>query len=818
MFEQLAKAEKLKKAKKVFIESVSIDGDWQGTARHAFNIRDGIQWSKEELEIMQEEMRPALTFNMVKSSVDLIMGMNEDNKIRYRVSPTEPSDAFLAEVLNDIVDWVYEDKDFDDEEGDALESATICGRGFVATDFLPDPKRFGEILMSLVHVPVHEIHFDPAARRRNLDDASYICWDRWLPVEDFKMRYPKVKGKDLKEIVEFSKSWGMDGVDEHGQTPVDPFEIPADTDADSSDYDQPMDLSYYDKSKQMIRVVHMEYWEVFDRYYVWNPEAKVWEEAPEKPTKAVKAAFLEEFEQEMAIEVVKDKHVKWMHFTGDHILFDDVSPLPYEGFSIVNMFAFTDISKRTMNHFGIVRGMIDPQKEINKRWSQALNMLNNQVQPGVFAEIDSFVDELQAKQSMKEPGGITYLNAGALSSGMIQERNLPTFPNAPMQMEQYSQDILRKITGINPDLLGQDRGRQEPGVVIRLRQQQGITLLKPLFRNFNLLKKGVFQRMLSVIVKYMPDEQILRILGESDRYQIDPNTGVITDKATKMQADLRNVRDLGYNVKSEQSPGNMTLRMLELSALMEMQQAGFPVDPLQVIEKMELPASEKARWTQYIQQQQEAQAKAAEEEKQTAIQLEQAKLGVQKEKNSLDFILGSAKIDQMESKDDKKMQMDVARLDLDQRKSVAEFALGLIQALNQTKVEELKIEQEEQKIAQERAKEGPEALKTVQAGLKIGQEVMKIEQTKADLLAQLADLEAQEEQAKLDRKAKVDEIKFNKEQAKIDRAKMNADLKMSKEKSKLDMKKARMDIKKAEVAATKGESSDGNSGRKSTKK
>ena len=123
MFETLNKKDKLQKAKKQFLDAVAQDSDWQGDAKKAFNFRDGLgQWTKEEMQIMEEEMRPALTFNMTKSSIDLIMGMNEDNKIRYRVSPTEPSDAFLAEVLNDIADWVYETYEFEDEENDALES------------------------------------------------------------------------------------------------------------------------------------------------------------------------------------------------------------------------------------------------------------------------------------------------------------------------------------------------------------------------------------------------------------------------------------------------------------------------------------------------------------------------------------------------------------------------------------------------------------------------------------------------------------------------------------------------------------------------
>lgn len=785
MFETLKKKEKLQKAKKVFLDSVSKDSNWQSEAKRAFNFRDGLgQWSKEEKQIMEEEMRPALTFNLTKSSIDLIMGMNEDNKIRYRVSPTEPQDAFLSEVLNDIADWVYENYEFEDEESDALESAAISGRGYLALDFLPDPKRFGEIIMSLVSVPVHEIHFDPAARRRNLDDASYICWDRWMPVEEFKMKYPHVKGKTLKEIVEFARSWGLEGTDETGQTPVDPFEIPVDIDSDDSDYDAPLDLSYYDKSKQMVRVIHMEYWEVFDRYYIWNPEARMFEESPEKPTAESKALFLQEFGEEMTVETVKDKKVKWMHFTGDHILYDDDSPLPFDGFSIVPLFAFTDVSRRTMNHFGIVRGMIDPQREINKRWSQALNMLNNQVQPGVFAEVDAFVDEMQAKQSMKEAGGITYLNAGALTAKKVMERNLPTFPNAPMQMEQYAQDILRKITGINPDLLGQDRGRQEPGVVIRLRQQQGVTLLKPLFRNLNNMKKGIFHRLLSIICAYMPDEQILRILGQTERYQIDKKTGVIVDQESGLQAELRNVRDLEYNLKSEESPGNMSKRMLELQALMEMMQAGFQVDPNQIIEKLELPESEKQRWLQYIQGQQEAVQQQQQEQMAAQMQIEQGKIKVQEDKNVLDFILGSAKIDQMESKDDKKMVLDVARLDQEKRMKLAEFALQLIQALNQNRMEQLKIGQEEMKVAQQAEKNKGDEIKIVQQGASMAQDLLKVEQDGAKLRNELAKMDAEQERD-------AGKLALESELAEIERAKAMDDLAVQNEKAKIDIKKAK---------------------------
>jgi hypothetical protein len=550
MFESLTKKDKLKRAKKLFINALDKDAAWQFEAWDDFKFRDGQQWSEEEKEILREELRPILTFNLTKSSVDLIMGMNEDNRVVHRATPFEPSDAFLCDVLNDLSDYVTDTADFEEEEDGALESASICGRGYVGIDFQPDPKRFGDINMSEIDIPVHEVHYDPASRRPNWEDASHVVWDRWMTQEDFKIKYPHIGAKKIETLLEKGDNFST------SSDPITDLGIP-ESDPEETDYERLMsgDITFYDRNKHMIRVVHMEYWEFFKKYFVFNPESGTFEEVDKAPSKETKETFLEMFGEEMVIETMYDKRVKWLQFIGEEILYDDISPLPFDGFSIVPVFAYRDASKRSNNHFGIVRMMKDPQREVNKRWSQALNMLNQQVQPGVYAETDAFVDEAQALQSMKVAGDITWVNAGSLTGGKLKERTVPAFPNAPMQMEQFSQDILKKITGINPDLLGQDAGRQEPGVVVRMRQQQGMTLLKPLFRNFNFMKKELFKRQLSIIMSYMPDRQILSVLGQNDRYEIDSESGVIMDTKTEMTAEIRDVRNLEYNIRAEQAPG-----------------------------------------------------------------------------------------------------------------------------------------------------------------------------------------------------------------------------------------------------------------------
>lgn len=700
MFEKLNKKLKLKKAKKLFMDAVDRDGKWQQDAREDFKFRDGDQWSEEEKQILNEELRPILTFNLTKSSVDLIMGMNEDNKVIHRASPFEPTDSFLCEVLNDLSKYFQESNDFAVEEDGALESAAICGRGFVGIDFAPDPKKFGEISITEIDIPVHEVHFDPAARRPSLEDSSYIVWDRWMTREDFKIRYPKISENKIEQLINTKDSVGI------MTDPLSDDGIPV-SDSESVDYEREMDtdINFFDRHKNMVRVVHMEYWEYYQRHYVFNPEVGGFVEVPIRPGAEEKARFLAEFGEELTCETMYDKRVKWLQYTGEDILYDDVAPLAFPGFSIVPVIAYRDVSKRTVNHFGIVRLMKDPQREINKRWSQALNMLNQQVQPGVYAETDAFVDEQQAIQSMKVAGDITWVNSGALTGGKLKERTVPTFPNAPMQMEQFSQDIMKKITGINPDLLGQDRGRQEPGVVVRLRQQQGMTLLKPLFRNFNAMKKELFKRQLSIIMNYMPDDQILRVLGSNDQYKVDeggmvidvsseivnPETGEV--EGYELVANIRDVRNLEYNVAAEEAPGNMTKRMLELQGLMEMSKL-LPVPPEQLIEKLDIGATDKRKWLKYINDQQQASQEKEEEVLAKEIEFRETELGQKDKEIQLDFLVDMAKIKQMAEKDEKAMVTKMEQMSSTERMDIVKFAAQMLQISS-------KIESEQQSAKQD---------------------------------------------------------------------------------------------------------------------
>jgi len=704
MLERLAKSKLLKTVRELFDEAISADREWQHSAKESFKFRDNDQWTKEEMQILEEQSRPHLTFNITKAHIDLIMGINEDQRKRYVCTPVNPEDDFKCEVLNNIITHLYEKYEWVDEEDVSFESSVICGRGWTAIDFDIDPFSYDQIKITETNIPIHEVRRDPASRKRDLSDASYVIWDKWLNVEDFIIKYPNMQNK-VKEAFATGKWPALESLQRLSPEGDDsPF---GDID-DIGDYEDNLDVDFYDSKKRQLRVAHMEYWKNVKKYWVRDPASKKWVPVEEKWEKFKEKFALMYPDQQLVHETRMSKEVWWIQFSGDEILFHGKSPISYPGFNIIPCFLFGDVSRRHAYHFGIVELIKDAQREVNKRISQILNLINQQVQPGLYAESRAFLNKDQAEQSVKEAGTITWLQDGAISSKRFEQRSVPTFPAAIMQMEQFAQEIVRRITGINPDMMGQNDKRQEAGIVVQLRQQQGMTILKPVFKAYEAMKKALFRRQLSIITQHMPLNQIKRILGQEERYVID-NEGSIVDQETGMKCNIKDFRNLDVDIDGEPESASLTQNMMELATYTEMQKNGFVVDPTVIVSKTNLAASEKVRWIEYISNQQKAEGESQEQsfalEKQKLDQLHeremmklqiemqtsQAKVSNQREKDFLKTAADQAKMDDTRNRDMANLKLKIAELLNKTREGNRAAAQQLLELMQDTKAEQQKL-------------------------------------------------------------------------------------------------------------------------------
>jgi hypothetical protein len=721
MFEKkISKHLMLKRALELARSAADGSRDWQRMAQEDFLFRDGEQWPAGEKQQLEDDRRPVLTFNVTKSSIDLVRGLNDDSKVRYRATPVEGSDELLVEIINKLIYWSYEANDWDKAEDDAFETAAICGRGWVGIDFGPNPKQYGEIVIDQSDVSIREVHIDPASRRKNLKDASYICWEKWYTPEDYRSKHPKSK-IDPDDLFDLGYIPFEVGVEAQALSDPEP-----ELEYDDSDYDKELDDEYYDRNKRMLRVIHMEYWKNVDREWVQDPKTREWTELSDSGFASKKdwemwfnATFPEVTRSSDHYVKIVDKEIWWLQFAGHEILYNGKAPIPYDGFSLVPCIAYTDLSHRTANHYGIVRLMKDAQREINKRWSQTLNLINNQVQPGLYAETDAFVDQDQAEDAIKTPGSVAYLEPGALNKGKIKERTVPAFPNATFNMEEQAQVMLRRITGINPDLLGQDRGRQEPGVVVKMRQQQGLVILRPLFNAFKHMKRELFKRQAAIILKWMPVRQMKLILGK-DSYIFTQNekgdTLVMNHDKTRA-ANLSDIRNVKYNIDLEETSDSMTQRMFELAAMTEMQTAGIPADPSVMISKMDLPVSEKDRWIQFVQQQQKAAANAAQFEMSHKANDQKLKHEREMLKIMLDYKSKTAKTNAQIAKDTVKLKQEMEAIGIEGTDVLLDFVAKMAAIDGKHADEQIKAEAQ-LKAAKEGAKNEGKDRKPVQQAAK----------------------------------------------------------------------------------------------------
>lgn len=107
---------------------------FQVGARLANRFYAGDQYTSEERQQLKAAGRPDLVCNLVKPTIELVKGVNEQNRIVVKASATESGDGSLADLLNDVLDKIRQIENVEMVEDDAFENNAITGRGFCAVD------------------------------------------------------------------------------------------------------------------------------------------------------------------------------------------------------------------------------------------------------------------------------------------------------------------------------------------------------------------------------------------------------------------------------------------------------------------------------------------------------------------------------------------------------------------------------------------------------------------------------------------------------------------------------------------------------------
>lgn len=457
-----------------------------------YDLVAGNQWSEDDLQILADQLRPAITFNRIGPLVNAISGMEINNRQETRYEPRQLGAAGVDDVLTGAAQWVRQLCDAEDEETIAFLDMVIGGIGCVHSRMDFEENYDGDIVLDRTN-PL-EMYPDAGSRKQNFADARRVTRVKDVPINEAREMFPDANDLDL------DAQWARDEPD-MTRTPHNARLAPF------YKVDQAGDI---DRDSLLVRLVEKEWWQFEKAWRVLDPSTQRFVMMSDKDArKWAIACRLWGVRPYMKA----DRRRKYYKAIFGARLLKLMDGNEKGGFSYKFMTGMRDQTKGVF--YGVVRAMKDPQMWSNKWLSQGLHILNSNAKGGLYAETDAFDDIDAARDSIAEADSIVELNPGGLNK--IKDKNPPQFPQAIQMMTEMAIQAIPMVSGVNMEMVGQSTSQQPQVALLEEgRRQQGMNVLAGLFNAKRRYQKEQGRLLLWMIQHYITDGRLVRIVGPEE--------------------------------------------------------------------------------------------------------------------------------------------------------------------------------------------------------------------------------------------------------------------------------------------------------------
>lgn len=551
--------------------ALAAQSEWRTEARELYDLVAGHQWPEEDLAVMREQKRPAVTFNLAGKFIDALAGLQANNRQDIRYIPREPGDTARNDILTGAAEWARDLCDAGDEESDAFHDAVLTGIGWMEW-FLDEESGHGPLPAGERRDPL-EMWYDPAARRRGLTDARWVCRVKAMSRAEYRERFGELPDTDVGWL-----GFALVDEDQGGLKVVEARQ----------DYPLPGDSSGALPGGGRIPVADYQFWR--RERGVRVTAAVLAGQAPQtrvftpRQWVAMEPLLREQGVGFEAVPVIERVYYRCI-LTPAGVVQAGRSPWQ-KGFTFHAITGKRDRNRHSW--YGIGRVIRDPQMWTNKFFSSVLFSVITNAKGGLLAEEGAFTDQNEAEDSWAMPNAITWAADGAVAGGRIMPKPHAAYPDGMDRLMQFSIDALPGVTGLNLELLGL-ADRMQPGVVEAQRKQSAMTIVSWAFDSMHRYYRSAGRQIADYIADYVPEGTLVRI--SSDRGQ--QYVPLVKDKSA-----------IPYDVVVDDAPAspNQKERIWAIldALLPKLLQAGIPL-PKALIDYVPLPADLVNAWKQEMQ-------------------------------------------------------------------------------------------------------------------------------------------------------------------------------------------------------------------------
>lgn len=519
---------------------------WRKEADKACDYYDGNQLTADTVERLKERGQPPLITNLIKPTVDTVLGMEAKTRTDWRVRPEDDNvaNADTADALSLKLKHAETESRADRACSDAYAAQLKAGLGFVEVARESDPLKY-RYRVKAIHR--REIFWDWRAEQYDLSDARYMIRRRWLDLDSAIAMMPQY----AELFRQTTGGWaGFDPMQERDTGLVQSWETERDTRLEATDW----------RDAEQHRVCLYEIWyRKWVRGYVMTladgQSVEVDFDNLEHSAAIVSGAA--------RVSMATFQKVRLAWYCGPHFLYDVPSPHQHGHFPYVPFFGYRE--DLTQVPYGLVRSMLSPQDEINARKSKMLWALNSK---RVIADSDAVKDHNKAAREVGRPDAYIVLEANRKPSSQFRVEPGGELAMQQFQVMQEAKTEIAESSGIHKAMMGQNSSASS-GLAINSLVEQGLNTLGEINDNFRFARRLVGEMLFSMILDDIGNQPTPVTIGQGQAQKVvvlnlpamDPQTGQV-----QVQNDVSKVN---AKVVLDDIPSTPTFRMQQLQMLTE---------------------------------------------------------------------------------------------------------------------------------------------------------------------------------------------------------------------------------------------------------
>ena len=517
--------------------------DWRKHAAKCHDYKENKQWTDAELAELAKRGQPPTVNNQISVTINRMVGQFVRQATRVIYKGRNPQDQPGAEVLSDLFRFIRQSNDLEFEEKDQAEDGFTGGFGVLKASVTYDDTFQPHIEMKCVDS--FTVLPDPYSRRYDWNiDANFICEAYWVDPEELKKLHPDKAGA-ISQIMDSGAGLGQLG---------DVDRIRRDDWVDDKQHRVRVIEQWY-KSKERQAICVFQDGSVLDKDTgeLYDPMSGQTATLGKKEVKAAK-------EQQKYEEFDRIRHTLNMGLFAKGVLLEHKETerryFPHIPYFVAR--------KKSGEPYSLIHIALEMQDAINKRESKALHLLTtNQA----IYEMGAVTDKTEFALEKAKPDGQLEINKGYIERFKLVDN--VELAQGQLAMHAQAKEDFRRITGINPDALG-EKSEMRSGVGVARKQAMTDVIIAPVFDNFRRTRVIQGRVVLELIQQHYTQPTIFHITDK-----LDAPKEVALDNET-----LRAIKQTTYDIIVDEAPDATTRREETVQTLGQILPAILPLGPM----------------------------------------------------------------------------------------------------------------------------------------------------------------------------------------------------------------------------------------------